>query len=206
MTGGFGGSMGGLGAGAGKAGKRPISVKFEIPYFTTSGIQVRYLKIIEPKVSLSFFSLSLYSLKKPSYSPSSFFSSSPLPRTSPLPHIQTHHYHSARKDRHTRRLHKTHTYVMWLRGKCGSLTDKRYTTFFTLPSLAHSPHPHPPFQKQFPYAPSPRSDGRTDGQRSLPRDQKTRGSIFFFLFFLFILFLLFFPNNFKKKPFPLTNA
>lgn len=57
MTGGFGGSMGGVGgvgaggvAGAGK-GKRPISVKFEIPYFTTSGIQVRYLKIIEPKVS-----------------------------------------------------------------------------------------------------------------------------------------------------------
>jgi len=30
--------------------KRPISVKFEIPYFTTSGIQVRYLKIVEPKV------------------------------------------------------------------------------------------------------------------------------------------------------------
>uniref|UniRef100_A0A0N5BAC6 MHD domain-containing protein n=1 Tax=Strongyloides papillosus TaxID=174720 RepID=A0A0N5BAC6_STREA len=28
-------------------GKRPIKVKFEIPYFTTSGIQVRYLKIIE---------------------------------------------------------------------------------------------------------------------------------------------------------------
>lgn len=52
MTGGFGGSMGGA-QGAGK-GKRPISVKFEIPYFTTSGIQVRYLKIIEPKVSLSF--------------------------------------------------------------------------------------------------------------------------------------------------------
>lgn len=25
----------------------PISVKFEIPYFTTSGIQVRYLKIVE---------------------------------------------------------------------------------------------------------------------------------------------------------------
>lgn len=25
----------------------PIEVKFEIPYFTTSGIQVRYLKIIE---------------------------------------------------------------------------------------------------------------------------------------------------------------
>ena len=48
MTGGFGGSMGGI-AGEGK-GKRPINVKFEIPYFTTSGIQVRYLKIIEPKV------------------------------------------------------------------------------------------------------------------------------------------------------------
>ena len=50
MMGGFGGSMGGV-AQAGKS-KRPISVKFEIPYFTTSGIQVRYLKIIEPKVSL----------------------------------------------------------------------------------------------------------------------------------------------------------
>ena len=48
MMGGFGGSMGGVGAG--KA-KRPINFKFEIPYFTTSGIQVRYLKIIEPKVS-----------------------------------------------------------------------------------------------------------------------------------------------------------
>jgi len=48
MTGGFGGSMGGAG-GLGK-GKRPIQVKFEIPYFTTSGIQVRYLKIIEPKL------------------------------------------------------------------------------------------------------------------------------------------------------------
>jgi hypothetical protein len=48
MMGGFGGSMGGVGGG--KA-KRPINVKFEIPYFTTSGIQVRYLKIIEPKVS-----------------------------------------------------------------------------------------------------------------------------------------------------------
>ena len=47
MTGGFGGSMGGTQTGK---GKRPISVKFEIPYFTTSGIQVRYLKIIEPKV------------------------------------------------------------------------------------------------------------------------------------------------------------
>ena len=52
MTGGFGGSMGG--AGQGGKGKRPISVKFEIPYFTTSGIQVRYLKIIEPKVSPLF--------------------------------------------------------------------------------------------------------------------------------------------------------
>lgn len=48
MMGGFGGSMGGVG-GSGKS-KRPINVKFEIPYFTTSGIQVRYLKIIEPKV------------------------------------------------------------------------------------------------------------------------------------------------------------
>lgn len=48
MMGGFGGSMGGV-AGNSKA-KRPINVKFEIPYFTTSGIQVRYLKIIEPKV------------------------------------------------------------------------------------------------------------------------------------------------------------
>ncbi len=50
MTGGFGGSMGGI-RGEGKS-KRPISVKFEIPYFTTSGIQVRYLKIIEPKVCI----------------------------------------------------------------------------------------------------------------------------------------------------------
>ena len=57
MTGGFGGSMGG--AGQGGKGKRPISVKFEIPYFTTSGIQVRYLKIIEPKVRVDdlFFQL-----------------------------------------------------------------------------------------------------------------------------------------------------
>lgn len=51
MTGGFGGSMGGA---QGGKGKRPITVKFEIPYFTTSGIQVRYLKIIEPKVSGPF--------------------------------------------------------------------------------------------------------------------------------------------------------
>lgn len=27
--------------------KRPISVKFEIPYFTVSGVQVRYLKVVE---------------------------------------------------------------------------------------------------------------------------------------------------------------
>lgn len=27
--------------------KPPMNIKFEIPYFTTSGIQVRYLKIIE---------------------------------------------------------------------------------------------------------------------------------------------------------------
>ena len=52
MMGGFGGSMGGVGGG--KGAKRPISVKFEIPYFTTSGIQVRYLKIIEPKVCCIF--------------------------------------------------------------------------------------------------------------------------------------------------------
>jgi hypothetical protein len=58
MTGGFGGSMGGAG-GLGQ-GKRPIQVKFEIPYFTTSGIQVRYLKIIEPKVSYSSISLTSY--------------------------------------------------------------------------------------------------------------------------------------------------
>lgn len=56
MTGGFGGSMGGVGGLAAGKGKRPIQVKFEIPYFTTSGIQVRYLKIIEPKVSLRYIS------------------------------------------------------------------------------------------------------------------------------------------------------
>jgi AP-1 complex subunit mu len=27
--------------------RKPISIKFEIPYFTISGIQVRYLKILE---------------------------------------------------------------------------------------------------------------------------------------------------------------
>lgn len=30
--------------------KRPVQVKFQIPYFTTSGIQVRYLRINEPKL------------------------------------------------------------------------------------------------------------------------------------------------------------
>ncbi|QLG73777.1 hypothetical protein HG535_0F02880 [Zygotorulaspora mrakii] len=30
--------------------KRPVQVKFQIPYFTTSGINVRYLKITEPKL------------------------------------------------------------------------------------------------------------------------------------------------------------
>uniref|UniRef100_A0A183EHQ1 MHD domain-containing protein n=1 Tax=Gongylonema pulchrum TaxID=637853 RepID=A0A183EHQ1_9BILA len=30
-----------------REGRPPMKVKFEIPYFTTSGIQVRYLKIIE---------------------------------------------------------------------------------------------------------------------------------------------------------------
>lgn len=56
MTGGFGGSMGGVG-GMGKGAKRPIQVKFEIPYFTTSGIQVRYLKITEPKVTAYYTSI-----------------------------------------------------------------------------------------------------------------------------------------------------
>ena len=27
--------------------RAPITIKFEIPYFTVSGIQVRYLKIVE---------------------------------------------------------------------------------------------------------------------------------------------------------------
>ena len=65
MTGGFGGSMGGA---QGGKGKRPISVKFEIPYFTTSGIQVRYLKIIEPKVCAT----PLLAELNPCSSPSSF--------------------------------------------------------------------------------------------------------------------------------------
>ncbi|CCF60654.1 hypothetical protein KAFR_0L00470 [Kazachstania africana CBS 2517] len=30
--------------------KKPVQVKFKIPYFTTSGIQVRYLKVNEPKL------------------------------------------------------------------------------------------------------------------------------------------------------------
>ena len=62
MTGGFGGSMGGA---QGGKGKRPISVKFEIPYFTTSGIQVRYLKIIEPKVRTSNLLLFVYAFMLP---------------------------------------------------------------------------------------------------------------------------------------------
>ena len=42
--------------------KSPTSVKFEISYFTTSGIQVRDLKIIEPKVrALSLSQLVPYS-------------------------------------------------------------------------------------------------------------------------------------------------
>jgi hypothetical protein len=55
MTGGFRGSMGGAG---GKA--RGQSASNLIPYFTTSGIQVRYLKIIEPKVSAILSSLSTH--------------------------------------------------------------------------------------------------------------------------------------------------
>ncbi|KAG5360251.1 AP-1 complex subunit mu [Yarrowia sp. C11] len=35
--------------------KRPIQVKFSIPYFTTSGIQVRYLKIVEPKLQYTSY-------------------------------------------------------------------------------------------------------------------------------------------------------
>lgn len=31
--------------------RKPISVKFEIPYFTASGFQVRYLKVTEPKLN-----------------------------------------------------------------------------------------------------------------------------------------------------------
>eukprot|EP00985_Skeletonema_marinoi_P019659 scaffold11368_cov74-Skeletonema_marinoi.AAC.9 len=37
----------GMGSGMDMSWKKPIGVKFEIPYFTVSGIQVRYLKIIE---------------------------------------------------------------------------------------------------------------------------------------------------------------
>ena len=61
MTGGFGGSMGGIGGG--NKSKRPVQVKFEIPYFTTSGIQVRYLKIIEPKVCFRQISTELALLR-----------------------------------------------------------------------------------------------------------------------------------------------
>lgn len=48
-------SSGGLGSGSTTGANfssynKPISVKFSIPFFTTSGIQVRYLKIIEPKL------------------------------------------------------------------------------------------------------------------------------------------------------------
>lgn len=28
-------------------GKKPLSIQFEIPYFTLSGINVRYLKIVD---------------------------------------------------------------------------------------------------------------------------------------------------------------
>ena len=42
-----GGGGGGGGGGIDTSWKKPIGVKFEIPYFTVSGIQVRYLKIIE---------------------------------------------------------------------------------------------------------------------------------------------------------------
>lgn len=35
--------------------KKPIKVKFSIPYFTTSGIQVRYLRINEPKLQYQLY-------------------------------------------------------------------------------------------------------------------------------------------------------
>lgn len=88
MTGGFGGSMGG--AQSGGKGKRPISVKFEIPYFTTSGIQVRYLKIIEPKVcpsscfSFTRLCLARYSLPLPHKWFMTGFAFSPFSSTSCL--------------------------------------------------------------------------------------------------------------------------
>lgn len=34
-------------AGLGEDWKKPVRIRFEVPYFTTSGIQVRYLKVIE---------------------------------------------------------------------------------------------------------------------------------------------------------------
>jgi len=46
-TKGSGGGGVGSGVGTDTSWKKPIGVKFEIPYFTVSGIQVRYLKIIE---------------------------------------------------------------------------------------------------------------------------------------------------------------
>lgn len=78
MMGGFGGSMGGVGAGK---GKRPINVKFEIPYFTTSGIQVRYLKIIEPKVSTFSFKARLTVTNSEIIAAISFFALGPLHHT-----------------------------------------------------------------------------------------------------------------------------
>ena len=32
---------------ASESWRKPINIKFEIPYFTVSGIQVRYLKVVE---------------------------------------------------------------------------------------------------------------------------------------------------------------
>lgn len=61
--------------------KRPISVKFEIPYFTTSGIQVRYLKIIEPKVR-----------NQPTYYAFSSCADSPYIAAIPIPSVGTIHH------------------------------------------------------------------------------------------------------------------
>jgi hypothetical protein len=47
--------------------RAPITVKFEIPYFTVSGIQVRYLKIVEKS--------GYQALPWVRYTPFSFFSS-----------------------------------------------------------------------------------------------------------------------------------
>jgi AP-1 complex subunit mu len=35
--------------------KQPVRVKFEVPYFTVSGFQVRYLKVTEPKLQYETF-------------------------------------------------------------------------------------------------------------------------------------------------------